>query len=69
MPKKFQGTNTKAEAARARKAEAKTQDKDNKEKESEDKYWESLESGDKNASRKKERKVCCYSIFVTVKYR
>ena len=58
MPKKFQGTNTKAEAARARKAEAKAQEKGNKEKEAEDKYWENWESGDKNAARKKERKVC-----------
>ncbi|XP_028411325.1 coiled-coil domain-containing protein 124-like [Dendronephthya gigantea] len=56
MPKKFQGTNTKAEAARARKSEAKNAEKVRKDKETEDKYWESWESGDRNESRKKERK-------------
>ena len=56
MPKKFQGTNTKAEAARARKSEARNAEKARKEKEIEDKYWESWQSGDRNETRKKERK-------------
>ncbi|CAB4019042.1 Hypothetical predicted protein [Paramuricea clavata] len=56
MPKKFQGTNTKAEAARARKSETKNAEKARKEKDTEDKYWESWESSDRNENKRKERK-------------
>lgn len=57
MPKKFQGTNTKAEVARARRTEAKNAEKAKIEKENEDKYWQSWETGDRLENKKKERKV------------
>ena len=54
MPKKFKGTNTKAEEARARKEAAKGAEKERKQKEEEDKYWE---DNDKHVLRKQQRKV------------
>ena len=55
MPKKFKGTNTKAEEARARKEAVKVAEKERKKKEEEDRYWE---DNDKHVLRKQQRKVC-----------
>lgn len=54
MPKKFKGTNSKAEEARARKDAARLAEKERKQKEEEDRYWE---DNDKHVMRKQQRKV------------
>ena len=55
MPKKFKGTNSKAEEARARKEAVRVAEKDRKQREEEDRYWE---DNDKHVLRKQQRKVC-----------
>ena len=60
MPKKFKGTNTKAEEARARKEAIKGAEKERKQKEEEDKYWE---DNDKHVLRKQQRKVGLFSVI------
>lgn len=55
MPKKFKGTNTKAEETRARREAVKVAEKERKQKEEEDKLWE---DNDKHVQRKQQRKVC-----------
>lgn len=54
MPKKFKGTNSKAEEARARKEAVKVEERERKQKEEEDKLWE---DNDKHVQRKQQRKV------------
>ena len=54
MPKKFKGTNTKAEETRARREAVKVAEKERKQKEEEDRYWE---DNDKHVLRKQQRKV------------
>ena len=54
MPKKFKGTNSKAEEARARKDAVRLAEKERKQKEEEDKYWE---DNDKHVMKKQQRKV------------
>ena len=58
MPKKFKGTNSKAEEARARKEAVRVAEKDRKQREEEDRYWE---DNDKHVLRKQQRKVCVSS--------
>ena len=59
MPKKFKGTNSKAEEARARKDAVRLAEKERKQREEEDKYWE---DNDKHVMKKQQRKVrfCLY---------
>ena len=54
MPKKFKGTNSKAEEARARKDAVRLAEKERKQREEEDKYWE---DNDKHVMKKQQRKV------------
>lgn len=53
MPKKFKGTNSKAEEARARKDAVRLAEKERKQREEEDKYWE---DNDKHVMKKQQRK-------------